>query len=218
MFKEILTFYGSVPDTEAGAQLRSRTRDVLLLGGIFVMLVSPWIFLTMVWRRGGVQMHNNSAEFVIHHPQINSFVATLLGNIVGVIVSIFFSLAVIRFAQEWVTNNDHVTVFDVSLISAFRHQNWPWSIKDYKYLLVRNRWLPVILTGACLAAFALVPAGTTSLITPVPFYRTTPLTGIELDISSNAADCVNWFEANEVLDCDSTVRRLAQNVSASLTT
>ena len=158
------------------------------------MLVWPWIFLAIIWARCGVQMSDHVAKVVKNHPQWISFFITLLGNIVSIIVSITFSAAVLRFSQEWATNKDHVTVFDVSLISAFSNQSWPWGIKDHKYLLNRNRWLPVVLAGACIAAFALVPSGVTSLITPVSFNRTWPLTGTELDFSSNAADCVGWFQ------------------------
>jgi hypothetical protein len=123
-----------------------------------------------------------------------------------VIVSTLFSIAVVRFAQEWVTNNDHVTVFDVSLISAFRYQNWPWSMKDHKYLLVRNRWLPMVVAGACITAFAFVPPGATSLVAPVSFHRTLHLTATELDYSSG---CVDWLQANRSDPCEWVVSRLA---------
>jgi hypothetical protein len=173
---------------------RSRTNDVCSPTGIFVMLLWPWIFLATIGALGGVQMSDHVAKVVKNHPQRVSFFITLLGNIISIIISIIFSTAVLRFSQEWAINNDHVTVFDISLISAFRNQNWPWGIKDHKYLLIRKRWLPVVLAGACIAAFALVPSGTTSLITPVSFNRTWPLTGTELDFSSNAADCLSWFQ------------------------
>jgi len=152
------------------------------------------MLLATIWALGGVQMSDHVAMVVKNHPQKIGFFITLLGNIVSIIVSTIFSTAVLRFSQEWATNNDHVTVFDVSLISAFRNQSWPWGIEDHKYLLVRNRWLFVVLSGACIAAFALVPSGTTSLITPVSFNRTWRLKGTELDFSSNAVDCVSWFQ------------------------
>jgi len=70
----------------------------------------------------------------------------------------------------------------------------------------------VVLAGVCIAAFALVPSGTTSLITPVSFNRTWPLTGTELDFSSNVPDCVGWFAANTLTEnCDWKVSRLPQN-------
>ena len=173
---------------------RSRANDVCSPTGILVMLLWPWIFLATIWVVRGVQMSDHVAKVVKNHPQRVSFFITLLANIVSIIVSIIFSTAVLRFSQEWAINNGHVTVFHVSLISAFRNQNWPWGIKDHKYLLIRKRWLPVVLAGACIASFALVPSGITSLITPVSFNRTWPLTGTELDFSSNAADCLGWFQ------------------------
>ena len=48
----------------------------------------------------------------------------------------------------------------------------------------------MVLVGGCIAAFALVPSGTTSLITPVSFNRTWLLTGTEFDFSANA-DCLD---------------------------
>ena len=135
-------------------------------------------------------MSDHVAKVVKNHPQRISFFITLLGNIVSIIVGIIFSTAVLRFSQEWARNNDHVTVFDVSLISAFRNQNWPWGIKDHRYRLVRKRWLPMVLAGACIATFAVVPSGTTSLIPPVSFNQTWPLTGTELDFFKSATDLV----------------------------
>ena len=174
------------------------------------MLLWPWILLAIIRARGGIQMDDHVAKIVNHYPQRTSFFITLLGNIVSIIVSILFSTAVVRFSQEWTTNNNHVTVFDVSLMSAFTNQNWPWEIKDHKYLLLRNRWLLAVLAGVCIAAFALVPSGTTSLITPVPFDRAWDRTGTELDFSSNAADCIDWFAANPLHYCNQgTVSKLA---------
>jgi hypothetical protein len=172
---------------------------VCFLAGIFVMLVWPWIFLAIIraWPGGGVQMSDHVARVVKSYPQMVSFFITLFANVVSIIIGIIFSTAVLRFSQEWATNNDQVTVFHVSLISAFRNQSWPWGIKDHKYLLIRNRWLPVVLAGGCIAAFALVPSGTTSLITPVSFHRKWDLTGTELDFSS--ADCVQWLIKNQRL-------------------
>ena len=188
--------------------------NVFLLACIFVMLVWPWIFLTTAWTLDGIQMESHIAKAVRDHPQSTSFAITLFGNIVSIIISILFSIAVVRFAQEWVKDNDHLTVFDVSLILAFSQQRWPWSVKDSKYLLVPNRLLAVVLAGVCIAGFALIPPGTTSLVTPVPFNRTWTLTGTELDFSSNATDCVDWFAVNAtqfVSKCTWEVSKLLQN-------
>ena len=88
---------------------------------------------------------------------------------------------------------------------------------ENKYLLMRKRWLPVVLAGACIAAFAVVPSGTTSLITPVLFKRTWPLNGTELDFASNVVDCVSWFTKAKILTpmstCDWEVSKLPVNAS-----
>jgi len=175
------------------------------------MLLWPWVFLAITWARNGVPMNVHLTMFVKEHPQRTNFFITLFANIVNIIVSILFSIAVVRFSGEWATNNDHVTVFDISLISAFKNRNWPWEIKDHKYLLIQKRWFSVVLAGVFIAAFAVVPSGTTSLVTPVPFKQKWPLDGTELDFSSNANDCISWFRDNRPINCDWKVSRLPQN-------
>jgi hypothetical protein len=176
---------------------------MILLAALFLMLAWPWIFLAVVWGKKGVEMNSHVAKVVTDHPHGTSFFVTLLGNIVNLIVSILFSFAVIRFAQERFTSDADVTVFDVSFLSALRHQHWPWGIQDLSYLLNRTRWLAAVLVAGCVAAFAFVPGSTTSLISPAPFNRTVPLTGTELNFSSSAADCLAWFNANNIPNnCD----------------
>ena len=143
-------------------------------------------------------MNNYVAKAVINYPQTTNFFGTLISNIVSIIVSILFSKAIIRFAQEWVTNHNHVTVFDASWISALRHQNWPWTWSNLDHKYMQNRRSLAVLVGACVTAFVLGPSGTTSLITPVPFNRMVPLTATELDLSSSAANCLEWFEVNKI--------------------
>jgi hypothetical protein len=189
--------------------LPARTNDKWVLAGSFVILVGPWVLLAIFWARRGVQMPNNLAKVVIDHPASTNFLATFLSNIVSIIVSYLFSVAVVRYSQGWVMDNDHVTVFDVSLISAFRNQNWPWSItKDPKHLLVQKRWFPVALAGVCVTTFSFIQPGISSLITPVSFYRTVPLMGTEVDFSSNITECVSWFKNNWVSNCGVTVSGL----------
>jgi hypothetical protein len=66
----------SVPDTEAGAQLRAITHDVLLPVGIFVMLVWPWVFLSIFRAMGDVQTYSYVAEVVIYYPQCTRALAS----------------------------------------------------------------------------------------------------------------------------------------------
>lgn len=62
-------------------------------------------------------MSNHAANVVKDHPHATSF-ATLIANIVNLIVSILFSFAIIPFAQQKVMSDKDITVFDVSLLSA----------------------------------------------------------------------------------------------------
>jgi hypothetical protein len=59
----------------------------------------------------------------------------------------------------------------------------------------------MVLAGACIAAFAVVPSGTTSLITPVSFNQTWPLTGTELDLS-RSTDLQPKCVAGIPVDCE----------------
>ena len=166
------------------------------------MLVWPWIFWGVIWNQHGIQMNKHVVKVVKNNPHSTTFFTTLLGNIAGLIVSTLFSSAIIRFSQEWVERKG-VTVFDVSMLSAFRYQRWPWRIRDLNGSFVRTQWLRMVLVVGCIAAFGFVPSSVTSLITPAPFDRKAPLIGTELDFSSNATDCLEWFRNNNISNsCD----------------
>ena len=166
------------------------------------MLMWPWIFWGVVQSQNGIQMNNHVAKVVMDNPQGTTFLITLLGNIASLIISILFSSAIVRFSQELVERKG-VTVFDVSLLSAFRYQRWPWGIKDLNRSFFRTRWLRMILILGCIAAFGFVPSSVTSLITPVPFNRRADLQGTELDFSSIDTDCRNWSSVNPLSNnCD----------------
>jgi hypothetical protein len=160
-----------------------------LLAGIVFMLVWPWIFWGVVWSQRGIQMNEHVARIVMDNPQSTTFFTTLLGNIASVIVSTLFSSAIIRFSQELVERKG-VTLFDVSMLSAFRYQRWPWGMKDLNGPFVRTRWLRMVLIVGCIVAFGFVPSSVTSLITPVPFNRSADLKGTELDFSSIDTNCL----------------------------
>jgi len=182
------------------------------------MLWWPWIFLGTVYANGGIQMNNHLAKFVNAHPHSTNFALTLIANVVCLIINTIFSFAVIRFAQEWIANHDNITVFDVSVISAFRHQTLPWNIKDTKQLLVANRVVPASLVGICIGAFALVPSGVTSLVNPVKFQKTVGFKVAELDFSTTAADCLDWLEKRPNLNCISVSYTYTITTNGTLTT
>ncbi|KAG2024018.1 hypothetical protein CC2G_001619 [Coprinopsis cinerea AmutBmut pab1-1] len=198
-----------VNDDQDGEQLSSpsvasrRVHDILVLAGAMIMLAWPWLFWGAVYSVKGVKMRNKGAKLVDEFPQTTAFFVSLVGNFVCLVVDIFFSLSVIRFAQEWVARKPKVSVFHVSLLGAFRHQSFPWTMRDLKVLLQKSKWLPVVLVGVCIGAFQFVPSGTTSLLLPVKFPRTEPLVGSELDFSSITPECIAWLDANRFdNDCD----------------
>jgi len=169
------------------------------------MLLWPWVFFGVVYATKGIQMNNHLAKVVTDHPHSTTFFATLIANIVCLLINVLFSFAVIRFSQEWIATHEVVTVFDVELIMALRHQTWPWSLKDVKKLLVRNRVVPVVLAATCIGTYTFIPSGITSIITPVPFNKNVTLQGTELDLSST--DCQAWLETHPVSNnCDWGVR------------
>ncbi|KAF8984978.1 hypothetical protein BDQ17DRAFT_1496433 [Cyathus striatus] len=193
----ILTYVSAESITER------RFYDILLLGGIFIMLVWPWIFFGVVFALGGIQAGNHFASVVTKSPHTVNFFVTLIGNVITLIVDILFSFSILRFAQEWISDNKGITIFHVSLISALRRHKWPWGIQDFKHLFVRSRWLLATLVGACIVCFTFVPSSVTSLISPVTFKRTTSLSGTEIDFSSNSSDCINWLTNDQIPDeCD----------------
>ncbi|TFK18371.1 hypothetical protein FA15DRAFT_627956, partial [Coprinopsis marcescibilis] len=158
------------------------------------MLTWPWIFFGVVYDKKGVKMKNSLASVVNRHPSSTAFFVALVGNFICLVVDVFFSLAVIRFAQEWVAEKEKVSVFHVSLFGAFRHQSFPWTMTDLKALLRKNKWLPVVLVCVCILSFQFVPSGITSLLLPVQFDRVEPLVGNELDFSSTVPACTEWLD------------------------
>jgi hypothetical protein len=204
MSPTVLNFLASreTTHTTSSDPLSHHTHYSLLLIGILIMLIWPWVFFGVVWQLGGIQMNAHAAKVVTDNPHATNFFVTLIGNIVCLIINILFSLAVIRFGQKWVIENQdqdkQVTVFQVSLLSAFRHQTFPWGKDDLRSLLIKTRWLLVFLVIVCIGSFTFVPSATTSLISPIPFNKTADLTGTELDFASTAPDCVNWFNVARI--------------------
>lgn len=200
----ILIWFAVSTPARNSSFVNRRIYDISLLGTTAAMLLWPWIFLGVVCHANGIQMSDHIARLVTENPQIPNFFVPLVGNLVGLVIAILFSFSVIRFAQEWVAVSDEVTVFHISLLSAFRYQYWPWGIKDMKEIVKHTKWLiPVVLVAACLGTLALVPSGITSLLAPVPFNRTVALNGTEINFSSLASDCVEFLNKNAISNnCD----------------
>jgi len=196
MFLRHAISYSYCPDVERAAP--SSKPDFLLLFGIFIMLIWPWIFFCVVWDMEGIQMNNHVAQVVKENPHATTYFITLICSIISMAVTSFFSLAIVRFAQELVTYHKPTRPFHLTVLLALRHQSWPWgnSWEDVKYLMNKNRWWPAALVVVCIVTFPQLMSSTTSLLTPGSFNRTAILTGTELNFSSNETDCLAWFKAH----------------------
>lgn len=185
------------------ALVSRRIYDTFLLAGITIMLSWPWAFLGILFHMNGIQMNDRLARTVINNPQTTNYFVTLIGNLVSLGVGILFSFSVVRWAQEWLAVTDKVTVFHVSVLSAFRYRILPWGLKDLKNVFRPKKWVLVVLAGVYLHAFAFVPSAVTSLLTPVPLNKTAALTGTELDFSSTANECAQFLNAHPLSNnCD----------------
>ena len=160
------------------------------------MLVWPWIFFGVVWAKGGLQMNNHLSKVVRYYPQATTYLITFICNIISLIIGELFSLSIIRFAQEFVTYRTPSRPFHLRVLLALRHQTWPWgkSVKNVKYLMTKDRWLPAVSVIICALIFPHLTSSTTTLLTPTSFNRTAALTGTEVDFSSIDAECLAWFE------------------------
>ena len=195
----------TAPNKAASTGKSHTLPDILLLLGISIMLIWPWMFFGIVWAKKGLQMNNHVAQLVKEHPHATTYFITLICSIISMIVTAFFSLAIIRFAQELVTYRTPTRPFHLSVLLAFRHQTWPWgkSLRDVKYLMNKDRWWLAALVVVCVVTFPQLVSSTTSLLTPGPFNRTAILTGTELNFSSTEPDCLAWFKAKpRSNDCD----------------
>lgn len=174
--------------------------DILAFIGISIMLIWPWIFFGVVWAKKGIQMNNHVAKVITNNPHATTYFITLICSIISMIVSVLFSLSIIRFAQELVSHRHPTEPFTLSVLLAFRRQTWPWgkSLKDAKSLMTKKKWWPAVLLIICVLTFPHLISSTTSLLTPAPFNRTVALTGTELDFSSTASDCLAWFAAHPI--------------------
>ena len=186
------------PEGEPTPETASWILDILLLFGIFIMLIWPWIFFGVVWAKKGIQMNNHVAQVAQKNPHATTYFISFISSIISVAVTTSFSLAIVRFTQELVTHNKPTRPFHLTVLLGFRHQTWPWGIswKDVKYLMAERRWPLAILVVVCILTFPQLISSTTSLITPGPFNRIANFTGTELNFSSNDTDCLAWFKAH----------------------
>jgi hypothetical protein len=163
------------------------------------MLVWPWIFFGVVWGFGGLEMDAHLAKRAVDNPHTTNYFVTFIANIASTIIGTLVSMSVVRFARTWVAgtqDQESVTIFRISLLTAFKHHTIPWSFSDRGSLFVQKKWFFVLLVVVWMGTFTAVTPAITSLITPVTFNKTAPINGTELNFASNAPECVSWFNAH----------------------
>ena len=128
--------------------------DILLLEGIIIMLIWPWIFFGVVRYKDGIKFSNNLSTVVTTNPHATTYFITLICSIISMSVGYLFSGAIIRFAQEWITDKK-TRPFHLQVLLALRHQGWPWG-KSLKYLVRKDTWWPAALVVLCVLTFLLL--------------------------------------------------------------
>jgi hypothetical protein len=158
------------------------------------MVAWPWTLFAMFRAKGGVQMPPVLAESIVN----NTAVFTFLGTINRIFATFLFGCAIVRYGQERVAKEGRpLTVFGVSALLAFRHMSLMWGIGELWSLFRRGRRFALIVSlFLCLVAFALIPTGTADLLTPTQFHKVLPLSGAEIDFTSNDTACVTWLGNN----------------------
>ena len=178
---------------------------------VVLMLIWPWIFFGVLWRKPGhgSKMNGHLAKYVTDNPHTTNFVVTFIASLGSLVISILVSMAVVRLSRTWIARKGHQethpTIFQVSLLSGFKHHTVPWGFSDRGALFVKKRVFLFLLVVVWMFIFTAVTPAITSLISPIPFTRTDSLTGTEIDFTSNVSECVNWFDSNTIDDtapCD----------------
>ena len=172
--------------------------DLLFMSGILVILFWPWLFFGVVWAKSGIEITHNVTALIRQNPHTTTYFITFISSLNTIIINFLYSVAVVRFSQEWVTRARTPRPLHIRTLLALRHQRWRADGKGAK-----NGWGFAVLVFVCFAMFPNLTSSISTLITPVPFNRALILTGSELDFSLTAPDCVDWFKLRPRNDtCD----------------
>ena len=94
--------------------------DIWLRVGIYFMLIWPWILFGVVWVKKGIQMNNRAAKVLEENPHDAAYFIKVISSIISIVVTAFFSLAIIRLYRRH--------------LEALGHRLWGKSWTDIKYL------------------------------------------------------------------------------------
>ncbi|RXW22985.1 hypothetical protein EST38_g2859 [Candolleomyces aberdarensis] len=188
---------------------RLRRTDIFLFSATLLSLAWPWAFCGTVAALGGVALPRSHADYVVDNPQRVSTFVTFVGTVYRIICAILFTFVIERFAQEWVRARegiqDPISVFDVSVLLAFRHKSFVWEISEYKDWKVKGRWAWVALLVLYTTMLAMIPTGIVALITPGPYIVISLMDGVEVDLSLNDPVCLKE-QTRELLMPDCQLR------------
>ena len=165
--------------------------DAFFMTGILIKLIWPWMFFAAIWVKSGIKINHNVAAVIIQNPHATTYLVTLISSVNTIIIAYLFSVAIVRFSQEWVTYKRTPDPLHLRILLALRYQRW-----QINGTVNRNAWGLAALVFACFLTFLNLTSSISTLISPVPFNRTSILTGTELDFSSTDTDCVDWFKLN----------------------
>ncbi|KAJ2922201.1 hypothetical protein H1R20_g14884, partial [Candolleomyces eurysporus] len=198
---------GSREGSPSDRYKRLRRTDIFLLFTTLFSIAWPWAFFGTVAARGGVALPRSLADYVVDNPQRVSTFVTFVGTVHRILCAILFTFVIERFAQEWVRGRegiqDPISVFDVSVLLAFRHKSFVWELSEYKDWKVKGRWAWVVLLVLFTTMFAMIPTGIVALITPGPYVNVGwHMGGMEIDFStSNDLGCLETLAVGRPLDC-----------------
>jgi hypothetical protein len=171
------------------------------IAAALVALAFPWVVFTSVRANHGVTASLYVSRFVKRNPQTVNFVATHLGTLFATITAYLFSTAVVRFAQKWIVHLGDIDMLHISFFTDLRHQRFPGSFGHWSSAF--RSWRLVAILAVTIVMFNFIPSGISVLLSPIPFNRTVPLTGTEVDFGSSVPDCVAWLKQPRIFgDCN----------------
>ncbi|KZS92722.1 hypothetical protein SISNIDRAFT_509800 [Sistotremastrum niveocremeum HHB9708] len=146
-----------------------------------VVIVLPFTFLIYLFIRGTPLVFKKTTE----NPQYTIVVVTVVSSLWTWLAKQLFSTVVEWFAA--VKLGDEMKKSDVVFFAA---------LKTGTALVKKNRRLQTLITWLAVAVLALLSAGYTTLLVPLPvtFLRTTQ--GWEPDFLAQDSECPSWFQSH----------------------
>jgi hypothetical protein len=162
----------------------------LLLVFTITTTLCPWIFLSVVLRRKGVEMEHHTQ--VQKHPQESAFFVTSIAGVINIMTVWQFQTAVAILARK-------ESIFPN--VNGINHRIFFIALKARSYstfLFDKRRYALFFIAIMFVVPFTFVTSGFTALLLPIRFTRSASMGAMELDFTSNQTDCINWFNNNTI--------------------